>query len=295
MTRTIGDIRIDRVIESEGPDFVAHELIPEATPAALAPHKEWLHPHFVDFASMKLVMAMQTYVLRHGRNVILVDTCVGNQKARRFHAPWNQRTSMAWLDNLAKAGVRVEDVTHVMCTHLHIDHVGWNTQLVDGRWVPTFPNARYVFARTEWEYFEGLYRKHGAKVGDGSFADSVLPIVEAGRADLVAGDYGFDGSLWFEPYPGHTPGHVAINLSSAGMRGVLSGDILHSPIQCAHPEWSTSGCSDKVQSAVSRRALLERLAGTDTLLMTAHFASPSAGFIERAGTAFRYLSQAETV
>jgi glyoxylase-like metal-dependent hydrolase (beta-lactamase superfamily II) len=293
MTRTIGDIRIDRVIEMEGPDFVAHELIPDATPEALAPHKDWLHPHFVDFASMKLVMAMQTYVLRHRNNVILVDTCVGNHKARRFHAPWNQRSETTWLDNLAACGVRPKDVTHVMCTHLHIDHVGWNTQLVDGRWVPTFPNARYVFGQTEWDYFHGLYQKHGAKVGDGSFADSVLPIVQAGRADLVASDYGFDDGLWFEPYPGHTPGHVAINLLSNNKRGVLSGDILHSPIQCAHPEWSTSGCSDKVLSAVSRRALLERLAGTDTLLMTAHFASPSAGFIERSGAAFRYLPQAE--
>jgi glyoxylase-like metal-dependent hydrolase (beta-lactamase superfamily II) len=294
MTRHIGDIRIDRVIESEGPDFVAHELIPDATPEALAPHKDWLDPLYVDFASMKLVMAMQTYVVRHGQNVILVDTCVGNHKARRFHAPWNQRTSMAWLDNLAACGVRPEDVTHVMCTHLHIDHVGWNTQLIDGRWVPTFPNARYVFAQTEWDYFNGLYQKHGAKVGDGSFADSVLPVVEAGRADLVKSDFALDSGLWIEPYPGHTPGHIAINVQSNGKKGLLTGDIIHSPIQCLHPEWSTSGCADKVLAAKSRRALLEQLAGTDTLMMTAHFASPSAGFIESDGAAFRYLPQAET-
>ena len=293
MTRHIGDIRIDRVIESEGPDFVAHELIPDATPEALAPHRHWLEPHYVDFASMKLVMAMQTYVLRHGRNVILVDTCVGNHKARRFHAPWNQRTDTVWLDNLAKAGVRVEDVTHVMCTHLHIDHVGWNTRLIDGRWVPTFPNARYVFAQSEWEYFDRLYKKHGAKVGDGSFADSVLPVVEAGRADLVASDFELDSGLWLEPYPGHTPGHVAINLLSGGKRGVLTGDIIHSPIQCVHPDWSTSGCADKAASATSRRRLLEKLAGADTLMMTAHFASPSAGLIERAGEGFRYLPLSE--
>ena len=293
MTRYIGDYRIDRVIEMEGPDFVAHELIPDATPEALAPHRAWLEPLYVDFASMKLVMAMQTYVLRHGRNVILVDTCVGNHKARRFHAPWNQRNSTAWLDNLAACGVQPEDVTHVMCTHLHIDHVGWNTQLIDGRWVPTFPNARYVFAQTEWDYFNGLYQKHGAKVGDGSFADSVLPVVEAGRADLVASDFALDAGLWIEPYPGHTPGHVAINVQSKGKKGLLTGDIIHSPIQCLHPEWSTSGCADKVLSAKSRRALLERLADTDTLMMTAHFASPSAGYIERAGAAFRYLPQAE--
>jgi glyoxylase-like metal-dependent hydrolase (beta-lactamase superfamily II) len=218
----IGDIRIDRVIESEGPDFVAHELIPDATPAALAPHRSWLHPHYVDFDSGKLIMAMQTYVLRHGRSVILVDTCVGNHKARRFHAPWNQRTDTAWLDNLAAAGVRLEDVSHVMCTHLHPDHVGWNTRLIDGRWVPTFPNARYVFARTEWEHFERLYKKHGAKAGDGSIEDSVLPIVAAGRADLVSSEFALDGSLWLEPAPGHTPGHVAINLSSGGKKGVLT-------------------------------------------------------------------------
>jgi glyoxylase-like metal-dependent hydrolase (beta-lactamase superfamily II) len=287
VVRHIGDIRIDRVIESEGPDFVAAELIPEATPERLAPHLSWLAPTCYDVASQKLVMAMQTYVLRTGRHTILVDTCVGNDKRRRFHAPWNMRSSSAWLDNLAAAGVRLEEVTHVMCTHLHPDHVGWNTRLLDGRWVPTFPNARYVFARTEWAHWQALF-KRSMRAGDGSTNDSVMPVVDAGRAVIVDDNYQFDGEIWFEPAPGHTPGHVAINLASKGKSGVLSGDIIHSPIQCLHPEWSTAGCDDKVQSAKTRRALLEKLADTDTLLMTAHFPSPSAGQVLREGNAFRF-------
>ena len=221
MTRHIGDIRIDRVIEMEGPDFVAHELIPDATPEALAPHKDWLHPHYVDFATMKLVMAMQTYVLRHGEQRHSRRHLRRQSQGAPLPAPHGTSApSTTWLDNLATAGVRLEDVTHVMCTHLHIDHVGWNTQLIDGRWVPTFPNARYVFAQTEWEYFDRPLqeaRRQGRR-----------RLVRRQRlADRRGGTRGsgdkrlrLDAGLWFEPYPGHTPGHVAINLLSKGKRGV---------------------------------------------------------------------------
>jgi glyoxylase-like metal-dependent hydrolase (beta-lactamase superfamily II) len=287
MTRYIGDIRVDRVIEHEGPDFVATKLLADATPAALDPHRHWLEPRFLDPTTQQFVLAMQTYVLRTARHTILVDTCVGNDKHRRFHAPWNQRTDPTWLDNLAAAGVRLEEVDFVMCTHLHPDHVGWNTRLVDGRWVPTFPNARYVFARAEFEYWEALNRK-GAKYSDGCIGDSVLPVVEAGRSLLVDADYQFDDALWFEPTHGHTPGHIAIRLASKGASAVLSGDVIHSPVQCAHPEWSAVGCFDKELSRVTRRAFLERCCESDTLVMTAHFPSPSVGYVERAGNAFSF-------
>ena len=234
MTRHIGDIRIDRVIESEGPDFVAHELIPDATPEALAPHRHWLEPHYVDFASMKLVMAMQTYVLRHGRNVILVDTCVGNHKARRFHAPWNQRTDTVWLDNLAKAGVRVEDVTHVMCTHLHIDHVGWNTRLANGRWAPTFPNARYVFAAGELAFWQDRHRTSPELCP--WITDSVLPIIAANRADVVSNDHAVDDEICLVPTPGHTIDHVSVLVGRPGADALITGDMMHSPLQGRYPE-----------------------------------------------------------
>ena len=285
---TVGGIEWHRIIESEEPDFDVGFLLPDATPEALAPHRAWLEPRFLDPASNKLVMAMQSYLLRTRHRTILVDACVGNHKERRFHAPWAHRTSTRWLDNLAAVGLAPDDIDFVMCTHLHADHVGWNTRLLDGRWVPTFPNARYLFARTEYEHWIEV-NKGGKKYSDGCIDDSVLPVVEAGQAEIVADDYAFDDEISFALAPGHTPGHVAIGLASQGKRAVLSGDVCHTPLQCREPGWSAVGCSDRAQSAATRRAFLERHCDTGTLVMTAHFPSPSVGFVRARGEAFDWV------
>ena len=290
MTRggAIGGITYHRVVETEGPDFAAGFLLPDATQEALAPHRSWLAPRFLDPASDKLVMAVQSYVLRTARHTILVDSCVGNHKERRFHAPWSHRASIAYLDRLAAIGLAPGDIDFVMCTHLHADHVGWNTTLVNGRWTPTFPNARYVFARTELDHWMALNRK-GKKFSDGCIDDSVLPVLEAGQAQVVDDDYAFDDEIWFEPTPGHTPGHIAINLASQGCRAVLSGDVCHTPLQCREPGWSAVGCGDPVRSAATRRAFLDAHCETATLVMTAHFPSPSVGRVRRHGEAFDFV------
>ena len=285
---TVGGIEWRRIVESEEPDFDVHFLLPDATDEALAPHRAWLEPRFLDPATDKVVMAMQSYVLRTRRRTILVDTCVGNHKERRFHPPWAHRTQTRYLDNLAAIGLAPEDIDFVMCTHLHADHVGWNTRLLDGRWVPTFPNARYLFARTEYEHWIAV-NEGGKKYSDGCIDDSVLPVVEAGQAEVVADDYAFDDEISFALAPGHTPGHVAIALASQGARAVLSGDICHTPLQCREPGWSAVGCSDREQSAATRRAFLERHCDTDTLVMTAHFPSPSVGFVRARGDAFDWV------
>ena len=285
---TVGGIEWHRIVESEEPDFDVGFLLPDATPEALAPHRAWLEPRFLDPASGKLVMAMQSYLLRTRHRTILVDACVGNRKERRFHAPWAHRTSTRWLDNLAAVGLAPDDIDFVMCTHLHADHVGWNTRLLDGRWVPTFPNARYLFARTEYEHWIEV-NKGGKKYSDGCIDDSVLPVVEAGQAEIVADDYAFDDEISFALAPGHTPGHVAIGLASQGARAVLSGDVCHTPLQCREPGWSAVGCSDRAQSAATRRAFLERHSDTGTLVMTAHFPSPSVGFVRARGEAFDWV------
>ena len=285
---TVGGIEWHRIIESEEPDFDVGFLLPDATPEALAPHRAWLEPRFLDPASNKLVMAMQSYLLRTRHRTIPVDACVGNRKERRFHAPWAHRTSTRWLDNLAAVGLAPDDIDFVMCTHLHADHVGWNTRLLDGRWVPTFPNARYLFARTEYEHWIEV-NKGGKKYSDGCIDDSVLPVVEAGQAEIVADDYAFDDEISFALAPGHTPGHVAIGLASQGARAVLSGDVCHTPLQCREPGWSAVGCSDRAQSAATRRAFLERHGDTGTLVMTAHFPSPSVGFVRARGEAFDWV------
>lgn len=290
MTQSIGDIQIDRVIESEGPEFLASFLLPDATPEKLDPHRHWLEPRFLDPATQKLVMCVQTYVIRTGGRTILVDTCVGNHKKRRFHPDWNEKTSSTWLDELSAIGVNPEQVDYVMCTHLHTDHVGWNTKLLNGKWVPTFPNAKYIFAKKEWDYWEQTNQK-GAKYSDGSINDSVLPVIEAGQVQFVESDYQFNDQIFFEPTPGHTLGHVTINLTSAGNVGVISGDVLHSPVQCAEPDWCSAGCIDKSMSRLTRRSFLERYCETNTRILTAHFPSPSGGLIKAKGSAFEFVFQ----
>jgi glyoxylase-like metal-dependent hydrolase (beta-lactamase superfamily II) len=175
-----------------------------------------------------------------------------------------------------------------MCTHLHVDHVGWNTRLEDGRWVPTFPNARYLFGKTEYAHWESERGKQGdGKVNDGSFDDSVLPVVEAGKAVMIESDHQPDPLLTIKDYPGHTPGSIAINLKDDGRQACFSGDIMHHPIQVYQPDWSSQFCWDQAMSARSRRQLLEDCVESNALLCPAHFPGANAGYIKPQGDSFR--------
>ncbi len=286
--RRVGELQIDRVVESEVPFIEPEIFLPDFQQEVLEQNRAWLVPQYVDPESGKLKFAFQSYVLRTGRHTILVDTCVGNDKPRPARPTWHMQ-HWPYLADLAAIGVQPEAVDFVMCTHLHIDHVGWNTRLRDGRWVPTFPNAQYVFARREYAFWEQRHLRSEAGPVPNVFADSVLPVMEAGQAELVDMDYQFDDSIWFEPAPGHTDGNVVIHLRSGSARAVLSGDVLHHPLQLVRPEWSSRACEDKELSAKTRRALLEQYADTATLIAPAHFASPSMGYIVRQGDAFAYL------
>ena len=270
---TVGGIEWHRIIESEEPDFDVFFLLPDATEETLAPHRAWLEPRFLDPASNRLVMAMQSYVLRTRHRTILVDACVGNRKERRFHAPWAHRTSTRYLDELAAIGLAPGDIDFVMCTHLHADHVGWNTRLAGGRWVPTFPNARYLFARTEYEHWIAV-NEGGKKYSDGCIDDSVLPVVEAGQADIVADDYAFDDEISFALTPGHTPGHVAIELASRGRaRGALGRRLPH-PAAMPRARLERGGllrprAVGRDATGVPRAPLRHRYAGDDGALPVA--------------------------
>lgn len=283
----IGNIRWHRIVEHEGPEFEIGFLLPDATPEAVEPYRAWLEPRFLEPGTGRLMMTTQSYVLQTRHHNILIDSCVGNDKERRFYPPWSGRTDTSYLDALAAAALGVGDIDYVMCTHLHADHVGWNTRLVDGRWVPTFPNARYVFAETEFAFWSELNKK-GKKYSDGCIDDSVLPVVDAGRADIVADDFAFSDEIHFERLPGHTPGHVGIHLKSGGAAAILSGDVMHVPLQCREPGWSAVGCSDRALSAVTRQSFLDRYCETDTLIMTGHFPTPSVGHIRRLGNTFDF-------
>ena len=274
-TLQIGNVTIDRVQEWVGPLFEVANFFPSGDWASIEGQRDWLEPHFLlpkdRVVEGFLNASLHTFVVRTPHHNILIDTCMGNHKERTISEDWSMMDT-DYLAKIAALGLAPEDIDFVMCTHLHVDHVGWNTQLVDGRWVPTFPNARYVFQKTEYDHWQQNRDHHGV---DGAFEDSVLPVVEAGRADLVAGDFAIDDSIWLEPSPGHTPGHVCINVRNGGASGLFTGDSFHHPIQVAYPEWSTGFCSDLELSAVARRNIIERLVDTDTYMLAAHFEDPT--------------------
>jgi len=275
------EITVDRLVEAEGPSFFPGFIFPEHEPEALEAERGWIEPHFFDPASGRFIMSLHTYIIRTAHHTILVDTCVGNDKERPSTKPWHHMQT-PWLDNLRAMGVAPEAVDFVLCTHLHVDHVGWNTRLENGRWVPTFPNARYLFNSAEYAHWEAEAKATaaaGSGAGDDCFADSVLPVVEAGQVLFVDGDHAIDDALQLEPTPGHTPGHVCLNLSAGGRNAVFSGDLMHHPVQCAYPEWNSRFCVDPVLSRATRQGFVERYADTGTLILGAHFAAPTAGRI----------------
>ena len=270
----IGAVKISRVVELEvagGTRFI----LPDATPEACR-EIAWLAPHFMT-ADGKLIMSIHALVVDTGKRRIVVDTCIGNDKERNIPS-WSHLQT-AFLADLAAAGYPRESIDTVMCTHLHVDHVGWNTMLVDGRWAPTFPNARYLIAQQEWNYWD----THADDAQYGSvLADSVRPVIEAGLVDFVSMDHRLCEEVWLEPTPGHTAGHVSVHIASNGAEALITGDCIHHPCQIARTDWSSSADFDKARGVRTRDELLAKYAGSDVLVIGTHFATPTAGRIRRA-------------
>ncbi|MEW6633509.1 MAG: MBL fold metallo-hydrolase [Pseudomonadota bacterium] len=283
----LGDITITRVVEREAPHLPIVDLFAGAEVDLLAPHRSWLEPHFIT-SDNRLIHSFHCFVVRTPRLTILVDTCIGNDKVRP-EAPIFHMRNGTFLEDLARQGVRPEDVDFVMCTHMHVDHVGWNTRLENGRWVPTFPNAKYLFGRKEWEFWRQQYETNGPELWDGSIGDSVVPIVEADAHLLVDSDHQIDDAIWLSPSPGHTPGHFCVNIRRGGRRALMTGDVFHNAVQCARPEWNSIYCSDADQARATRRSILETFGDTDTAILPAHFASPTCGrFVSQGLGSWRY-------
>ncbi len=274
--RRCGSFEIQAVEEWSGLYRDPLEMYPDATPEIVDRHRDWLVPEALDAESGLMIFAFQSYLLRTGRYTILIDSCVGEDKERPDRPNWH-RKKWPWLDNLKAAGVAPEEVDFVMCTHLHVDHVGWNTKLVDGRWVPTFPNAAYLFGETEYRHWEA--ESKNLDFMREVFADSVLPIMEAGKATLIGADFEIDAGLTIEPTPGHTPGHICLNVNSQGQQAVFAGDLMHHPLQVPEPQLSSIFCSDAEQSRITRKAFVERYTDSDTVILPAHFPGRSAGRI----------------
>ena len=283
--RQCGSIEIQAVEEWSGLYRDPLEMYPDATPEIVARHRDWLVPEAMDAETGRMLFAFQSYLLRTGRTTILIDTCVGEDKDRPGRPDWH-RKKWPWFDNLKAAGIAPEEVDFVMCTHLHVDHVGWNTKLEDGRWVPTFPNASYLFGEIEYRHWEAEYKN--LDFMREVFADSVLPIMEAGKATLIGADYEIDTGLTIEPSPGHTPGHISLNVNSGGQHAVFSGDLMHHPLQVPEPQLSSMFCSDAEQSRRTRTAFVERYADSDTVILPAHFPGRSAGRIKDHGGITRF-------
>lgn len=272
MTIALGNVTCDQIVEMQMPYQTPVELFLGATDDDVERHRHWLEPWALCPQTGAAILAVQSYLLRTSHHTILVDTCVGCGKTSDFGL-WSQRTDETWLERLAEAGVGPEDVDFVMCTHLHIDHVGWNTRLVDGRWVPTFPNAKYIMSKPDLD--------HAAANPYPNYHESVLPVIEAGQAVPVEMNHALDDEIWLEPSPGHTPGHVCVAAASQGKQAVITGDLIHSPLQLKHPDWGFLYDTDPVLATRSRKAFLEAHCETDRLVMPAHFPSPTAGHVTR--------------
>ena len=278
----VGDVKITRVIESEA-IWDGTMLIPDATPDNIRKEQDWLYPTFSDETG-KLKLSIHALVLESMGKKIVVDTCIGNDKVRS-NPEWN-KLQLPFLQDLNKAGCTREAVDHVVCTHLHIDHVGWNTMLERGKWVATFPNARYLLGGTEWDFFS----RQQDEFFKAPIDDSVRPLIEQGRVELVDETRKITDEVWLESTPGHTPGHFAIRISSSGQDAVITGDLMHHPLQCRYPEWDDTFDVDGPQAKKTRRAFCERYADTGTLVFGTHFAAPSAGKIVKKGDSFRFIA-----
>ncbi len=276
----LGRLRISTIVERAGPTRPTW-LLPDAAPEAVERHRGWLAPRFLDEQG-RFLQSIHTFVVQAPGLTALVDTCVGNDKDRGGRPPFHMLRT-GFLDDLRAAGFPPESIDLVLCTHLHVDHVGWNTRLEAGRWVPTFPRARHLFARREWEHWSAERDEAARRV----MADSVAPIVDAGLADLVEMDHRISDEIWLEPTPGHTPGHVSVRLRSGGAEAVITGDLMHHPVQIAEPQWGSHFDSDVEQARKTRRAFCERYADGPVAVLGTHFHHPTAGRIVRHGDTWR--------
>jgi glyoxylase-like metal-dependent hydrolase (beta-lactamase superfamily II) len=281
LTFAAGDLTIHRIVEMAGPAMGLRQILPGLSEQVLAEHQAWLAPESLA-ADGRAIILFQSYVVRTPHHNILIDSCIGNDKTLPHVPDWHKRQGHAYERALTEAGLRYEDIDYVFCTHLHVDHVGWNTRLVAGKWAPTFPKARYVFSAGEVRFWEGENAPERSPV----FEESVLPVLEAGRAKLVADDAAIGDHVRLLPTPGHTPHHVAVLLGKGRDEAAFAGDLVHSPLQWRVPELASAFDRDPAAAVASRRGFLERYAETGTVCCFAHTPAPSAGFVRRLGGGF---------
>ena len=279
----VGEVTITKIVELEvtgGSRFI----LPQATREAVLPIG-WLQPDFADDLG-RLKMSVHALVVETPSRRIVVDTCLGNDKENRRIPTWN-RLQTSFLTDLAAAGHARETIDTVICTHLHVDHVGWNTMLTDRGWVPTFPSARYLMGRVEYAHWTS---RHDREDMAAVLADSFTPVRDAGLIHLVETDHRLCDEVSLVPTLGHTPGHVSVRIASQGEEALITGDFMHHPCQIARPEWSSTADSDPVEARLTRERMLTLLADTPILVIGTHFAGRTAGRVEFDGDAYRLVA-----
>lgn len=279
----VGDVRITRIVENEVPLDLSG-LLPEATPEALARHQGWLAPHFLN-PDGTATLSIHALVVESCGKRILVDTCVGERRIPGYESLADG--ARPFLRDLEEAGFARGSIDIVLCTHMHLDHVGWNTLREGGRDVPTFPNARYLFARAEWEHWS----REPSELYTPTFDVCVRPVVEAGQAELVEPRHRITAEVRLEPSPGHTPGHVSVRVESRGEHAFVTGDMTHHPVQWAEPAWAMVADLDPAQAVATRRRLRDECAAQRALVIGTHYAAPCAGTLERAGEGFVFRAR----
>ena len=288
-TWQVGDVRISRIEELMGPLFDPTTFFPDYDAEVMQRHHDWLYPDHLA-SNGNIVASMHSWLIETAHHNVLVDACIGNDKDRMPFRDWHQMQT-PYLDRLAETGVTPEQIDFVLCTHLHVDHVGWNTRLQNGALVPTFPNASYLFSRVEYEYWKEERDRDGQvafeRVNNQTFDDSVLPIMDL--AQLIEGEHALiDDLLLIKPTPGHTPGSISLCLSTNSQQALFTGDIFHHPIQVYQPEWNSDFCAQPEQARTTRRETLEYCVETGALMMPAHFGPSHAGRVANPNGSFSF-------
>ena len=279
----IGDVEIFQIIELEAGNLI-QSIIRGASTENIK-KIEWLHPFFADKKG-QLKALVQSFLIKSNNKFILIDTCNGNNKNRVDVPEWSNLQT-EFIKNLEKVGVTTSDIEIVACTHLHMDHVGWNTIFDGNKWIPTFPNAKYLFSKSEYEYW---VQKPEKEINDdkAAFDDSVMPIIDAGLVKLVDNNYRIDQNISFIPTPGHTPSHVSVLIESLNQRAVISGDLIHHPCQIAYPEWATDADTMPDMAYITRFNLLKEISNSNTILFGSHFANPVSGKVVTINGKFKF-------
>ncbi|SOE98765.1 Glyoxylase, beta-lactamase superfamily II [Burkholderia sp. OK233] len=290
----VGDVDITVIAESVAPLLRWQEIYPAATADAVHNSRYASLPDLFDGNTERFVIAIQAFLVRADGLNILVDTCVGDCKDRVRD---EFRLVNHWLDRLNRTGVTADHIDRVVTTHIHVDHVGWNTRLRGGLWIPTFPNARYLFVDAELAFWRGESSLSALQRTGDYVADSIDPVVEAGLADIVQPDHAVSPSVSLVHLPGHTPGHVGVSIESGGQKAILTGDLLHTPWQCENPHWNTRFCVDPQQSHKTRESFMAQYVDSSVMLVPSHFPYPCAGYLrsERTGFSFEFIDESLTI